>query len=110
MEINEGLDPAACSLDAADGMARRQRWLDLADRALITKAATPTGVQLRYRPGIEFERELRQLASLETECCSFATWSVTSDDDGVILDVSSHGEGVASVQAMFGEAPPLPVR
>ena len=80
-------------------MARRQRWLDLAGRALVSKAPTPDGVQLRFRPGLEVERGLRQLASLESECCSFATWSVMAGDDGILLEVNSQGEGIASVQA-----------
>jgi hypothetical protein len=61
----EGPQAAACSLDAAEGASCRQRWLRLADRALIGKEATERGARLRYEPGARNEAELREHASLE---------------------------------------------
>ena len=99
----DGRRPAACSLDAADGATRRRRWLELGERALLEKAATSRGVRLSYREDAGVERELRELAELERECCGFATWLVSADEDRIVLDVSAPGEGAAAVRAMFGE-------
>jgi hypothetical protein len=55
---------------ARQGLTRRQRWLNLADVVLLSKEATPTRVELRYRAGAGVEEELRELAERESECCS----------------------------------------
>ena len=42
------------------------------------------------------------LATLEQECCAFATWSVHNHTDEPTLDVTAESaEGIAAVQAMF---------
>lgn len=83
---------------------RRRRWLDVIERALAAKTGTPTGVALRFRAEAGVAGELRELADLERDCCSFATWAVTSAEGSVVLEVSAEGEGIASVQAMFEDA------
>ena len=90
MTSDDGMAPA-CTLGATEGMTRRRRWLDLGAVALTGKVATPTGVRLRYRAGPEVERVIRELARLEAECCAFATWSVSIEESGVVLDVRADG-------------------
>ena len=52
-------------------------------------------------PGVE--EELQSLVALERRCCSFADWSIRSDDSRVVLDVSADGEeAIAAVHGMFG--------
>ena len=49
---------AACSLEPGQQASRRDRWLRLADRSLVTKLATETGARLVYRSGGGVEAEL----------------------------------------------------
>lgn len=96
----------ACSLAPGDLAPRRERWLRLSEQALLEQTPTPAGMRLRFRSVDGAEHELRELAALERDCCSFATWSVTSDGADLILDVTADGEGVAAVRALFDEPAP----
>jgi len=74
----------------------------LARVALKQLRPTADGVEIVYAVSDEVERVLHQLARLETECCSFAEWRVSRrGEDELILNVTSEGEGVASVHALF---------
>ncbi len=92
--------PVACSLAPGDLAERRGRWLRLCDRALSSTEATENGVRLRFRRLDAVEHELRDLAALERECCSFAAWSVSSQRGELVLEVSAQGDAVAAVRAM----------
>jgi hypothetical protein len=92
----------ACSLDPKELRNRRTVWESLARAALRDQHATPTGVRLVYSASDEAERLLRELARLEADCCSFADWHVERRDDDVLLDVTSEGDGIAAVRALFG--------
>jgi len=92
----------ACSLAQADLADRRDRWLRLAERAIIDVLTTDTGLRLRIRQGPGVEAELHQLAALERECCAFAEWSVHTHGEEVVLDViADRTEGITAVQSMF---------
>jgi hypothetical protein len=93
----------ACSLQQKDLAERHDRWVELTRRAAIDAVTTSNGLRLLFRaePGVEVE--LRQLAELERDCCSFADWSVRTRGNDVVLDVTADTEeGIAAVQAMFG--------
>jgi MerR family copper efflux transcriptional regulator len=93
--------PIACSLDPGALEERRGRWRALAARALVDQHTTPSGVRQRYRPEPEVERELRDLAAAERECCGFASWDVRASEGSLELEVSSPGDGAAAVREMF---------
>ncbi len=91
----------ACSLGFAQLGDRRAVWEGLAERALREGRSTTDGVQLVYAGSEETEQALEELARLEAQCCSFADWRVTRRGDEVLLDVTSSGDGVAAVRALF---------
>jgi hypothetical protein len=90
-----------CTLSAGELGARGQRWGRLRDRATAEVAPTEAGLRLRFRADPGIEAELRELAALERECCSFADWTVTVDRGSVCLDITAEGEAVPAVQSMF---------
>jgi hypothetical protein len=93
----------ACSLNQGDLVERQDRWLELARRAAIEAVTTSNGLRLLFRAEPGVEAELRQLAELERDCCSFADWSVRTRGNEVVLDVTAESEeGITAVQAMFG--------
>ncbi len=92
----------ACSLEPTQLGNRRAVWERLAERALRKSRSTTDGVQIVYAGSEETEQELEELAHLEAQCCSFAEWRVTRSSDEVLLDVTSAGDGVAAVRALFG--------
>lgn len=108
MQAGVDIDPVACSLTQGALTSRQERWLRLCDRALQRKEPTLDGVRLRFRRLASVESDLRALAELERECCSFATWSVSCAGDEIVLGVSAEGHGVAAVRDLFGALSPAP--
>ncbi len=94
----------ACSLQSRQLSDRLAVWERLGERTLRQSRSTTHGVQLVYAGSEETERELEELARLEGHCCSFAQWRVTRSGDKVLLDVTSTGDGVTAVRALFGLA------
>ena len=93
--------PIACSLEAAELGDRRGIWESLSERALRELRPTTEGVRLVYAASEKVEAQLRELARLEAECCSFADWRVRRSGDELIVDVTAAGDGVTAVQALF---------
>jgi hypothetical protein len=96
-------DLVACALAPSDLRGRRERWLRLSHHALLEKEPIQAGVLLRFQRLEGVEAELRELAALERDCCSFATWSVTGEATELHLQVAAEGEGIAAVRALFDE-------
>lgn len=99
-------EPLACKLTGNEQTSRRDRWLRLAELALVAKTVTEAGVELRYRTGPGVLAELTELAGLETECCGFAEWRVTEAGDAIRLEVEAERTDASVVWAMFDESPP----
>lgn len=92
----------ACSLNRGELTERGERWGALAGRAFVERVPTERGLQLVFLRDEGVEDELRELAELERECCAFADWTVGTDGERAVLDVSgSSDEAVAAVRAMF---------
>jgi hypothetical protein len=94
--------PIACTLSPGQLDRRRERWRRLAARALAGSAPTRSGARLTFRrlPGVE--EELRELARLEADCCSFARFEVRAREREVVLDVGAEGrEAAAAARAQF---------
>jgi hypothetical protein len=96
--------PISCSLGQGDLAERQRRWHALAGNAILDVAQTGHGLRMRFRAGPGIGAELRDLAALERDCCSFADWTVHSDADAHVMDVrGSSPAAVAAVHAMFAE-------
>ena len=93
--------PVACTLTPAGLAAQARRWEQLMARALTGRAETADGMRLSFRPGPGTEGELRALVAVETECCSWATWTVERTAGTIVLQVRSTAEGVAALHGMF---------
>jgi hypothetical protein len=104
MEKDASTAVVACSLQADERPERRRRWERLTAGAAVEASETERGLRLTVRRTRALEDELRQLASLERECCAFAAWSVSTADDRLVLEIGGDGEeAVAAVQTMFLE-------
>ena len=93
--------PVACSLTRTGLAGQAGRWVRLAARALTGHTKTADGVRLSFRPEPGTEQELRALAGVEAECCSWATWTVRASATRLVLDVRATGDGVAALHGMF---------
>ena len=92
--------PIACSLDAADLGARERRWAELMRTAGTARRATSDGIELRFRSHDDVEHELGALVAGERECCSWARWELSHDDDGApVMHAHAVGDGIAMLQS-----------
>jgi hypothetical protein len=51
--------------------------------------------------------ELEALAAAERQCCSFVAWTVSRDDDSVVLNVAAdpgRPDDIAAIAALFQAA------
>jgi hypothetical protein len=98
--------PIACTLSPADRRGQAGRWNQLTGRDLTGRTETADGLRLRFRP--QAEAELRALVAVESECCPWATWTVTAGTGEVTLDVRAAAAGAAALREMFRAAPAAP--
>lgn len=97
--MTESQDPIACTLTSADLAAQVKRWVKLMSRAMTERTETADGLRISFRPSAE--QELRALAAVETECCSWAAWTVEASAGKAVLEVRSTPEGAATLHGMF---------
>jgi hypothetical protein len=98
MELSELV---ACTLTSGDHKTQKARWKALCKTFGLERAETTDGIQLRFRydPGVE--EELRALVAVENECCSWAAWDVSRDEDALVMAARSKGEGIKTLHGMF---------
>lgn len=59
------------------------------ERGRVGYAARPTRLALQLRPGCA--AAVRDLTERESQCCSFFTFTVRDEPDGVVLDIEVPG-------------------
>jgi hypothetical protein len=101
-----GMPAVACALTAAQLTAQFARWQQLTARAMTSRAETADGIRLVFRPEPGVGDELRSLVVVEQECCAWAAWSVRESAAQIVVDVSSSGEGIATLHGMFSALQP----
>jgi hypothetical protein len=79
--------PVACTLGPDDGAARMQRWKALSARGRLGARRSGHLLEVLYQPTPGLREELQALAAAERQCCSFAEWEVTDEDDHVVLHI-----------------------
>ena len=102
MDDAEGADQdIACTLGIEGAAAQAERWRRLGREAGLGRTETADGFEARFRGGPAAERELRDLAAVESGCCAWARWEVRRTGDELVLRVTSTPEGAAALHAMF---------
>lgn len=91
----------ACALTKADLAAQAEAWRRLRAAAGVGVEELDDGVRLRFRAGAGVAEELRRLAAIENECCSWASWSVRVEPGEAVLHVRSAGAGIAAARELF---------
>ena len=100
----DGEPVIACALTGEQMGAQAQRWRQLGQDAGLGRTETQDGLRLRFRDEPAFERELRALVAVESECCPWARWDVHRVSGELVLHVHAPGEGAAALHAMFSAA------
>lgn len=102
---NESWAPADCTLPTAERPVRSAEFGELF-RAAVTGAERigPQQLRLTLRRDRQVAAQAAQLATAETECCSFFTFTLTVANDSLALDVSVPPARVAILDALAGQA------
>jgi len=87
--LNDVALPVACTLGPSDGQQRMLRWRQLADHATPTARRTGRVLEVRFQDTPGVRAELEALAAAEQQCCSFVTWTVTTEADQPVLHVTA---------------------
>ena len=93
--------PAGCTLGSAMLATQRDRWKSLYARAGTERIETHDGVRVGFRREPDVERELRELVAVETVCCAWADWAITTGERTLALEIRSDGEGVSVIRSWF---------
>lgn len=96
--------PVACTLGPDDGAARIQRWEALSTKGRLSARRTGPLLEVRYTSEPGLQEELQKLAVAERQCCSFAEWNVTQEEDHVVLQIRTdpaRPDDIAVFAALF---------
>jgi hypothetical protein len=96
--------PIACTLGPDDGAARMQRWKAVSTKARVSARRSGHLLEVRYQPAPGIREELHALVAAERNCCSFAQWQVSDNEDAVVLRVMVHPgrqDDIAGIAALF---------
>jgi hypothetical protein len=101
MAMDQNAPVVACTLSAGDLAAQAARWLRLRSAAQVSRVETADGFSLVFedRPGVE--AELRELVSVENDCCSWARWDVFREDGALVMQARSTAYGVDALHVML---------
>src|SRR5215813_5978081 len=100
MELSELI---ACTLSDTDLKNQRERWLALGENFGLGREETNDGLRLSFRSHPEIRKELEELVAVESECCSWAAWSVDDEGDTLVVAARSEGLGVTTLHGMFAQ-------
>jgi hypothetical protein len=98
MELSELI---ACTLSDADLKSQGERWLALGENFGLGREETKDGLRLGFPSHPEIREELEALVAVESECCSWAAWSVDDEGDTLVVAARSKGMGVTTLHGMF---------
>ena len=99
----------ACTLGSGQLATQVERWTKLYAEAGLERLTTDDGLRVSFRSDPTVEDELRALVAVEGECCRWASWSVDARADGLILEISSTGNGIPVIHSwLLNEEPVLP--
>jgi DNA-binding transcriptional MerR regulator len=94
-------EPAiACTLEAEARPERLTEWQAVLDQATSRRMTGVASARLEFDDGVELD-ELTRLVTLEQQCCSFFSFSITVDQRGIGLEVSAPADASDIVGSLF---------
>src|SRR5215475_11385118 len=101
------MEPVACTLGSSELESQAARWKSLYAGAGFGRTETEVGVRVHFRRSQETEHELTALVAVERECCKWAEWTLVADEDDLMLEITSSGDGVSVIHTWFREEEPI---
>ena len=97
--------PVVCTLDADGGdmVGRIEEWQVILAQA-TGREKIAEGIAVTFPHDVERTAQLARLLAAEYSCCSFASYHLTIDGDGVRMEVRTPPEARGALAAVFGTA------
>ena len=92
----------ACTLESVSMTGRLDDWRALLAH-VVRRETVEAGVRVVFGPAVPTS-EIIRLALAEQQCCSFFTFVIQVDGDGIAMEVTAPHEARDVVTALFGEA------
>ncbi len=100
-----GWVPEACTLPTAEQPVRRAEFDNLFTAVTRVIRNDPRHARFAFAAtSDDFADRVRDLAARESECCSFFGFTVSSETDGVLLDVTVPDAHVGVLDALVTRA------
>ena len=99
--------PIACSATAEEA-TRQVTRIHALRRLAVREERTASGAHFWLPDTPAIERDLREFADFEAQCCAFATFSVERDGDALRLTVEAPPEASPWVDDLFSAAAASP--
>ena len=94
--------PVACTLTRKGARDQAQEWTDL-HRHTLAVESVPGGAKISYP--LEFESLIADLTRREASCCAFLDISTSTDDDRLVVEVTSANPNALPVIALLAGVP-----
>lgn len=92
--------PIACTLEPDSAPVRLADWQQLIAKA-TSRSATSDGVSLTFDHDTALTGEITRLAAAEVACCSFFTFNIAIDANGVRLDAGAPPDARRIIESVF---------
>ena len=102
MATSEKAIDVACSLNSAEFRKRRRLMRAALRPHLLRSKHTASGLTLTFPDNEPLRAQLETFVSLERQCCGFLTFTISSDQEAVILSVEGPPEAEATIGMFAG--------
>lgn len=92
----------ACTLSAPDLHDRTAQIHSLLNDAMTDHHEIKDGVRIRFRDGPEIEARVRELVAAEERCCTFLSFAIGRQEDGLWLEVTGAAEAQGVIAQIAG--------
>jgi hypothetical protein len=89
----------SCELNGDDRAQQAERWKDQASY-IVRHVRSENGFRLTF--DTVCHDQLVALVATERECCGWADWSLTTAQDGTVLEVTGPASPIAALADAFG--------
>lgn len=102
---SQQVPPVACTLALTELGTQVERWAKLYADAGTERVETDDGLRVSFRRSSAVEHELRDLVTVEVECCAWADWKIEDAAQNLTLSITSEADGVDVIRTWLVQEP-----
>lgn len=99
---SEQATDVACSLNGAEFRQRRRLVREALHPHLLRSKRTASRLTLIFPDNEPLRAQLETFVSLERQCCGFLTFTISSEQEAVMLSIEGPPEAEATIEMLAG--------